>query len=202
MALSVAELSKAMKDLSDNLSEMVLDNQRILLADLETKFNSLSAQVQLLLSKSDNGGSGGSAEKKAPKRVTAATAAATTENTTESTSTYPNMVGLSDARVKAIKSLGIRGNRAIFMKNRAAVDLAYYNEIPESFRTEHENSAKAEKAKKGGEETLREFVAAQWWDHNKADKDFLNIVKKQMDEWIAFMNETTAAAPSAAMENE
>lgn len=199
MALSAAELSKAIKELSDNLSEMVLDIQRILLADLETKFNSLSAQVQLLLSKSDTGGSAGSAEKKAPKRVTAAT---TTESTTESTSTYPNMAGLSEARVKAIKSLGIRGNRAIYIKNRAAVDLAYYNEIPESFRTEHENSAKAEKAKKGGEETLREFVAAQWWDHNKADKDFLNIVKKQMDEWIAFMNETTAAAPSAAMENE
>lgn len=199
MALSAAELSKAIKELSDNLSEMVLDNQRILLADLETKFNSLSAQVQLLLSKSDTGGSGGSAEKKAPKRVTAAT---TTESTTESTSTYPNMVGLSEARVKAIKSLLTRSARNTYMKNRAAVDLAYYNEIPESFRTEHENSAKAEKAKKGGEETLREFVAAQWWDHNKADKDFLNIVKKQMDEWIAFMNETTAAAPSAAMDNE
>ncbi len=199
MALSAADLSKAIKELSDNLSEMVLDNQRILLADLETKFNSLSAQVQLLLSKSDTGGSGGSAEKKAPKRVTAAT---TTESTTESTSTYPNMVGLSEARVKAIKSLLTRSARNIYMKNRAAVDLAYYNEIPESFRTEHENSAKAEKAKKGGEETLREFVAAQWWDHNKADKDFLNIVKKQMDEWIAFMNETTAAAQSAAMENE
>ena len=199
MALSAAELSKAIKDLSDNLSEMVLDNQRILLADLETKFNSLSAQVQLLLSKSDTGGSAGSAEKKAPKRVTAAT---TTESTTESTSTYPNMVGLSEARVKAIKSLLTRSARNTYMKNRAAVDLVYYNEIPESFRTEHENSAKAEKAKKGGDETLREFVAAQWWDHNKADKDFLNIVKKQMDEWIAFMNETTAAAPSAAMENE
>jgi len=199
MALSAAELSKAIKELSDNLSEMVLDNQRILLADLETKFNSLSAQVQLLLSKSDTGGSGGSAEKKAPKRVTAAT---TTESTTESTSTYPNMVGLSEARVKAIKSLLTRSARNTYMKNRAAVDLAYYNEIPESFRTEHENSPKAEKAKKGGEETLREFVAAQWWDHNKADKDFLNIVKKQMDEWIAFMNETTAAAPSAAMDNE
>ena len=199
MALSAADLSKAIKELSDNLSEMVLDNQRILLADLETKFNSLSAQVQLLLSKSDTGGSGGSAEKKAPKRVTAAT---TTESTTESTSTYPNMVGLSEARVKAIKSLLTRSARNTYMKNRAAVDLAYYNEIPESFRTEHENSAKAEKAKKGGEETLREFVAAQWWDHNKADKDFLNIVKKQMDEWIAFMNETTAAAQSAAMENE
>ena len=199
MALSAAELSKAIKELSDNFSEMMLDNQRILLADLETKFNSLSAQVQLLLSKSDTGGSGGSADRKAPKRVTAAT---TTESTTESTSTYPNMVGLSEARVKAIKSLLTRSARNTYMKNRAAVDLVYYNEIPESFRTEHENSAKAEKAKKGGEETLREFVAAQWWDHNKADKDFLNIVKKQMDEWIAFMNETTAAAPSAAMENE
>lgn len=199
MALSAADLSKAFKDLGDSMSEMVLDNQRILLADLETKFNSLSAQVQLLLSKSDTGGSGGSAEKKAPKRVTAAT---TTESTTESTSTYPNMAGLSDARVKAIKSLGIRGNRAIYIKNRAAVDLAYYNAIQESFRTEHENSPKAEKAKKGGDETLREFVAAQWWDHNKADKDFLNIVKKEMDDWVAVMNETTAATPSAAMENE
>ena len=199
MALSAAELSKAIKELSDNVSEMMLDNQRILLADLETKFNSLSAQVQLLLSKSDTGGSGGSAEKKAPKRVTAAT---TTESTTESTSTYPNMVGLSEARVKAIKSLLTRSARNTYMKNRAAVDLAYYSEIPESFRTEHENSAKAEKAKKGGEETLREFVAAQWWDHNKADKDFLNIVKKEMDDWIKFMNETTAAAPSVAMENE
>jgi hypothetical protein len=196
MAVDAAALAKAMKDLMAELTETLLDNQRVLLADMETKYNNLSAQLQLLLNRADTGGS---ADKKPPKRVVAVA----TENTTESTAKYPNLAGLSEANVKAINSLQNRGTRNTYLKKRCAVDVPFYNTIPEDFRTEHENSSKAEKAKKSGDEALREFVAAQWWDKNKTDKDFLASVKKEMDEWVEFMHATNSVStPSAAMENE
>jgi hypothetical protein len=196
MSIDAAMLTKAMEKLTADLTEILLDNQRALLADIETKNSNLTAQLQLLLNKSDSGG--GSAEKKLPKRVVATTTVANT------TVEFPNMVGFSDANIKAINSLNERRTRNVYIKKRCAVDEAYYATIPESFRSEHENatSAPAEKAKKAGAETLREFVASKWWDSRKSDKSFLVEITKEMGEWIEFMHATTPAAPVAAMDNE
>ena len=196
MSIDAAMLTKAMEKLTTDLTEILLDNQRALLADMETKNSNLTAQLQLLLNKSDSGG--GSAEKKLPKRVVATTTVANT------TAEFPNMVGFSDANIKAINSLSARRTRNMYISKRCAVDLAYYETIPEVFRSEHENStsAKAEKAKKAGAEAIREFVASQWWDSRKSDKSFLVEITKEMGEWIEFMHATNPAAPVAAMDNE
>lgn len=197
MSIDAATFTKAMEKLKADLTEIQLDNQRALLADIETKHNNLIALLQLLLNKSDPGG--GSAEKKLPKRVVA-TATATTDTTAK----FPNMVGFSDVNIKAINSLNARRTRNMYISKRCAVDVPYYETIPEAFRSEHENSnsAKAEKAKKAGVEAIREFVASQWWDSRKTDKGFLADITKEMNEWVEFMHTTTPVSPTAAMDNE
>ena len=51
-------------------------------------------------------------------------------------------------------------------------------------------------------ESLREYVATQWWDANKGDKTFEENVKKEMNEWIDMMLTATPAAAAAVMDNE
>ena len=195
MSIDAATFTKAMEKLTTDLTEILLDNQRALLADIETKHSNVVAQLQLLLNKSDLGG--GSAEKKLPKRVVATA-------TADTTAKFPNMVGFSDVNIKAINSLSARRTRNMYISKRCAVDVAYYETIPDVFRSEHENStsAKAEKAKKAGAEAIREFVASQWWDSRKTDKGFLADITKEMNEWVEFMHTTTPVDPIAAMDNE
>ena len=197
MSIDAATFTKAMEKLKADLTEILLDNQRALLADIETKHSNVMALLQLLLNKSDPGG--GSAEKKLPKRVVAIATAPT-----DTTAKFPNMAGFSDVNIKAINSLSARRTRNMYISKRCAVDVAYYETIPEVFRSEHENStsAKAEKAKKAGAEAIREFVASQWWDSRKTDKGFLADITKEMNEWVEFMHTTTPVSPTAAMDNE
>ena len=193
----VALFKKELDAMHTSLTEAQLDMLRTILADTDTKYNHILSQINLLLGKSDSGG----ADKKAPKRVVASTESCVTANGTSGVD-FPNMAGLSEKNINAIKGLKKRGMRNAYLKIRCAVDLQYYtSSITEDFRNEHENSTKAEKAKKVGQEALREYVATQWWDLRKDDKTFKDDVQKEMKEWIDKMHETTTVAASA-MDNE
>ena len=182
----------------DALTNSMLDLHRTTLADNETKYQHVLSQLHLLLGKSDTN----VVEKKAPKRVVSSTESCVPSNGT-SDAEFPHLVGLSEKNINTIKSFNKRRVRTTYLKVRAAVDPAWYNStIPEEFRTEHENSTKAEKAKKVGMESLREYVATQWWDANKGDKTFEENVKKEMNEWIDMMLTATPAAAAAVMDNE
>jgi hypothetical protein len=196
MAVELATLKKELDALKTSLTDSVLDMQRTLLADMDTKYNHILSQLQLLLGKSDVSSSGGG-EKKPPKRVVAST-----ESTTSSEAEYPNLVGIAEKYVNTLKGFIKRRVRTTYLKIRAALDEPWYSStIPEEFRNEHENSTKAEKAKKVGPESLREYVATQWWDANKGDKTYEENVKKEMNEWVdTMLKTTTMSAP--VMDNE
>ena len=179
MALDLASLKKELDTLSSNLTERFMDMHRAALADYETKYNHLQSQLQLLLGKSDSGSIN---EKKPPKRIVASSE---TNNVAMNTAEFPNMVGFSEKIINIIKSLGERGVRPTYLSVRCMVDESYYlTNITESFRTEHENSAKAAKAKKIGTDALRGYVAARWWDENKDNKTFKDNLQKEMKDWI------------------
>jgi hypothetical protein len=200
MAFSLADLKTALDAMAAKITEVVLDAHKSELADNDAKYNHLLSQVQLLLGKAENGGGGG-AEKKAVKRIVAA--AEPSNTSTGTTSEYPNLNGIADKYVTTIKSFLKRRVRNTYLKVRAALDTAWYEStIPDEFRTEHENSNKAEKAKKAGVEALREYVAAQWWEKNKGVKSYEEDVKKEMNTWIEMMLQTSAAVEPTAMENE
>lgn len=196
MAFDMTALKKELDTLKTSLTDSVLDMQRTLLADMDTKYNHILSQMQLLLGKSDVSSSGGG-EKKPPKRVVAST-----ESATSSEAEYPNLVGIAEKYVNTLKGFIKRRVRTTYLKIRAALDESWYSStIPEEFRNEHENSTKAEKAKKVGPESLREYVATQWWDANKGDKTYEENVKKEMNEWVdTMLKTTTTSAP--VMDNE
>ena len=198
MAFDMAALKKELDTLKSNVTDSVLDMQRTLLADMDTKYNHILSQIQLLLSKSDSISGGG--EKKPPKRVVASTESS---NAVSSDAEYPKLVGIAEKYVNTLKGFIKRRVRTTYLKIRAALDEPWYSSIiPEDFRNEHENSAKAEKAKKVGPESLREYVATQWWDANKGDKTYEENIKKEMNEWVDMMLTTNTTASAPVMDNE
>lgn len=199
MAFDMATLKKELDTLKTNLTDNVLDMQRTLLADMDTKYNHILSQMQLLLGKSDVSSSGGG-EKKLPKRVVASTE---TSNSASSEAEYPKLVGLAEKYVNTIKGFIKRRVRTTYLKVRAALDESWYSStISEEFRNEHENSPKADKAKKAGLESLREYVATQWWDDNKGDKTYEENIKKEMNDWVDMMLTTNTTASAPVMDNE
>lgn len=198
MAFDMAALKKELDTLKSNVTDSVLDMQRTLLADMDTKYNHILSQIQLLLSKSDSISGGG--EKKPPKRVVASTESS---NAVSSDAEYPKLVGIAEKYVNTLKGFIKRRVRTTYLKIRAALDEPWYSStIPEEFRSEHENSTKAEKAKKVGPESLREYVATQWWDANKGDKTYEENIKKEMNEWVDMMLTTNTTASAPVMDNE
>lgn len=196
MAVDAVSLKKELDNLATNLTERFLDMHRSILADNETKYNHLRSQLELLLGKADSGNIN---EKKAPKRIVASSESnIVTTNTAE----FPNMEGFSEKTINMIKSLGERGVRPTYLSVRCMVDETYYSTISELFRNEHENSPKSAKAKKTGQDTLRGYVAARWWDENKDDKVFKENLQKEMKDWISLMLTSTPANASQAMDNE
>lgn len=196
MAFDMAALKKELDTLKSNVTDSVLDMQRTLLADMDTKYNHILSQIQLLLGKSDVS----SIEKKLPKRVVASTESS---NAASSDAEYPKLVGIAEKYVNTIKGFIKRRVRTTYLKIRAALDEPWYSSIiPEDFRNEHENSAKAEKAKKVGPESLREYVATQWWDANKGDKTYEENIKKEMNEWVDMMLTTNTTTSAPVMDNE
>lgn len=198
MAFDMAALKKELDTLKSNVTDSVLDMQRTLLADMDTKYNHILSQIQLLLSKSDSISGGG--EKKPPKRVVASTESS---NAVSSDAEYPKLVGIAEKYVNTLKGFIKRRVRTTYLKIRAALDEPWYSStIPEEFRSEHENSTKAEKAKKVGPESLREYVATQWWDANKGDKTYEENIKKEMNEWVDMMLTTNTTTSAPVMDNE
>ena len=199
MAFDMAALKKELDTLKSNVTDSVLDMQRTLLADMDTKYNHILSLIQLLLGKSDVSSSGGG-EKKPPKRVVASTESS---NAVSSDAEYPKLVGIAEKYVNTLKGFIKRRVRTTYLKIRAALDEPWYSStIPEEFRSEHENSTKAEKAKKVGPESLREYVATQWWDANKGDKTYEENIKKEMNEWVDMMLTTNTTASAPVMDNE